>query len=157
MAIWQERARRKPSGGKYHNYRDKRKFAIARQTVLLKIADAEKRSKIRVMGGNTKVKLKTGAFANISDPKTKKIAKSKIITVVENPASRHYTRMSVVTKGAIIDTELGKARVTNSPGQDGMINAVLIERKGPEPKQPAKKPKQKPAKKPEKKPAKKKG
>jgi small subunit ribosomal protein S8e len=33
-----------------------------------------------------------------------------------------------VTKGAIIQTEIGKARVTSRPGQSGAINAVLIDR-----------------------------
>jgi small subunit ribosomal protein S8e len=153
MGLWQERSKRKPSGGKYHKYRDKRKSALARQTVLIRIADTEKRAKIRTMGGGTKVVLKTGTFANVADPKAKKIKKTKILGVLENPASRHYTRMNVITKGSILDTELGKVRVTNSPGQEGVINAVLLEKKAPEPKKvkkkaPAKKPaKKKPSKK----------
>jgi small subunit ribosomal protein S8e len=35
--------------------------------------------------------------------------------------------MAVITKGAVLDTDAGKARVTNRPGQEGMIHAVLIE------------------------------
>jgi small subunit ribosomal protein S8e len=34
----------------------------------------------------------------------------------------------VLTKGAIIDTELGQARVISRPAQDGIINAVLMKR-----------------------------
>ncbi|MEM2426420.1 MAG: hypothetical protein QXE83_05420 [Archaeoglobaceae archaeon] len=33
-----------------------------------------------------------------------------------------------MTKGAIIQTEIGKAKVTNRPSQEGIINAVLIEK-----------------------------
>jgi len=35
-------------------------------------------------------------------------------------------RRSILTKGAIIKTEIGDARITNRPGQDGIINAVLL-------------------------------
>jgi small subunit ribosomal protein S8e len=139
MGVWQERSKRKPSGGKYRKYRDKKKFSMARYDIKLKIADAEKRKNIRVMGGNAKTKLVTGTFANVLDSKTKKIKKVKIKTVVENPSSRHYARMNVVTKGAILDTEVGTVRVTNSPGKEGMINAVLVEKKVEEPTKPTKK------------------
>ena len=50
----------------------------------------------------------------------------KIISVVENPANRQYVRRNIVTKGAIVQTEIGKALVTSRPGQDGIVNAVLL-------------------------------
>ena len=53
----------------------------------------------------------------------------KIKTVIESPDNRHYARENVLTKGAIIDTEAGKARITSRPGQEGVVNAVLIEAK----------------------------
>jgi small subunit ribosomal protein S8e len=34
--------------------------------------------------------------------------------------------MGVMTKGAVIETSAGRAKITNSPGQEGHINAVLI-------------------------------
>ncbi|RLF79472.1 30S ribosomal protein S8e, partial [Thermococci archaeon] len=42
------------------------------------------------------------------------------------PANRQYVRRNIITKGAIIQTEIGKAIVTSRPGQDGVVNAVLI-------------------------------
>ena len=33
----------------------------------------------------------------------------------------------IITKGALIETELGKAIVTSRPGQDGVVNALLVE------------------------------
>ncbi|MEM7825868.1 MAG: hypothetical protein QW412_03355 [Candidatus Aenigmatarchaeota archaeon] len=33
----------------------------------------------------------------------------------------------MVTKGCIIKTEIGNARVTSRPSQDGVVNAVIIE------------------------------
>ena len=46
--------------------------------------------------------------------------------VVKNPVNVDYDRRGVITKGAVIETSLGLARVTSRPGQDGIINAVLI-------------------------------
>ncbi|MBP2146305.1 ribosomal protein S8E [Methanofollis sp. W23] len=45
----------------------------------------------------------------------------------ENPADINYVRRNLLTKGAIIKTEIGRARVRSRPGQDGVVNAVLIE------------------------------
>lgn len=132
MAVWQERSKRKPSGGKYHPYRDKRKAALARQNVLTKIASVEKRRLIRAAGNVRKLRSMTATHGNLYDPKTKKHKRVELIDVVENPASRHYARMDVLTKGAIVETDIGKARVTNRPGQEGYINLVLIERRAPE-------------------------
>ncbi|MFN3268910.1 MAG: 30S ribosomal protein S8e, partial [Zestosphaera sp.] len=81
---------------------------------------------IRVRGGNTKVRSKKALYANVADPATNTIKKAKIIKVVETPANRELARLSVITKGTIIETELGLARVTSRPGQDGVVNAVLI-------------------------------
>jgi len=33
----------------------------------------------------------------------------------------------LLTKGALIETEIGLARVTSRPGQDGVVNAVRVE------------------------------
>jgi small subunit ribosomal protein S8e len=50
----------------------------------------------------------------------------EIVRVVKNLANIDYDRRGVITKGAIIETALGPARVTSRPGQDGVINAVLV-------------------------------
>ena len=46
--------------------------------------------------------------------------------VVENKANKDFVRMNILTKGAIIETDLGKAKITSRPGQSGSINAILI-------------------------------
>jgi len=46
--------------------------------------------------------------------------------VLENPANRHFVRRNILTKGTIIETVKGKAKITGRPGQEGMVNAVLI-------------------------------
>ncbi len=64
--------------------------------------------------------------AFVTNPKTHTTSKTDIITVVENPANIHYVRRNILTKGAIVNTKLGKAKITSRPGQSGVINAVLL-------------------------------
>ncbi|MFH1443100.1 MAG: 30S ribosomal protein S8e [Candidatus Micrarchaeota archaeon] len=92
---------------------------------LEKESDQERREVQRGKGANKKVKLKAGIFANVVQ-KNKSIKKVKIVNVVESPDNRHYTSENVLTKGAIIETELGKAKITSRPSQHGVVNAVLI-------------------------------
>ncbi len=82
---------------------------------------------VRTKGGGLKVKLKKATTANVIIPSQKITKKVAIIKVVKNPASRDYTRRGIITRGAIIETEIGLARVVSRPGQDGVVNAVLIE------------------------------
>jgi len=63
---------------------------------------------------------------NVYDPKTKKYSKVEIKTVVENPANRHYVRRNILTKGTIVDTSLGKAKITSRPGQEAVLNGILV-------------------------------
>ena len=49
--------------------------------------------------------------------------------MVKNPANVDYDRRGIITKGTIIETSLGTAKVTSRPGQNGIINAVLIKEK----------------------------
>ena len=58
--------------------------------------------------------------------KTGKCVVAKIKTVLENPANPNLTRRNIITKGCIVQTEKGKARITSRPGQQGSLNAVLI-------------------------------
>jgi small subunit ribosomal protein S8e len=87
------------------------------------------RERIRVRGGNYKIRLKRAAYANVVDPSTNTAKKVRILRILETPANPHYARTGIIVKGTIIETELGKAVVTSRPGQDGVINAVLIEKK----------------------------
>lgn len=80
-------------------------------------------------GGNEKLKLLSVEKINVSDPKTKKVKRVKILSVEKNPSNPHFVRRNIVTKGAIVKTEIGSAKVTSRPGQDGIVNAVLIEEK----------------------------
>ncbi len=94
------------------------------------VAAKEKKKIIKVRGGSKKVKLFSGKVVNVIF-KDKKPAKCEILTVEENPASKDFTRRSVITKGAILkvktpDAKEVKVRVTSRPGQDGVINGVVL-------------------------------
>jgi len=116
---------RKESGGKYKSARSKRNFEKGNRPVLTSIG-RQKRKKVRTRGSKVKIKTLSVDSVNLFDPKAKAFSKAKIKKVVETPANRHYVRRNILTKGAIIDTEKGKARITSRPGQNGSVNAVLI-------------------------------
>ncbi len=65
--------------------------------------------------------------ANVLDRRTAATKKVKIITVKANPSNPNFVTRNIITRGATVQTEIGLARVTSRPGQDGVINAVLIE------------------------------
>ena len=125
MAITQFRARRKASGGRYIDFRKKRLRDAGRLPTLTNIGK-RKLLTVRSMGGKIKNAVLDAEVANVYDPKAKKHMIAKIEIVVANPANRHYVRRNIITKGTIIKTDKGEARVTSRPGQEGTINAVLI-------------------------------
>ncbi|WP_461865170.1 30S ribosomal protein S8e [Thermococcus sp.] len=125
MSIWQGRSLRKPSGGRIILARKKRKRELGREPAFTRVAEEnEKKKFIRTYGGNRKVRLIEALYANVFE--NGKGRKVKILNVIENPANRQYVRRDIITKGAIIETEIGKAIVTSRPGQHGVVNAVLI-------------------------------
>jgi small subunit ribosomal protein S8e len=79
-----------------------------------------------VYGGNEKACALRAQFANVTNPADGTTKKAKIETVEENGANPNYVRRNLLTKGAIIRTEIGRARIMSRPGQDGVINAVLL-------------------------------
>jgi len=129
LAVWHGKSRRKFTGGLRRSLRArmKRKYEMGRITVHTVLGNEDVRKIIRVRGGNLKVRLRKAAYANVADPKTGKVQKVKILSLLENRAHRHFIRSDVITKGAIIETELGKARVTSRPNQHGVVNAVLLQ------------------------------
>jgi len=125
MALWQAKSKRSKTGRRIRYARGKRKFEIGREQHLTTIG--EPRLKIvRTRGNNRKTRVKTINIAYVIDPKNNKTTKTEILSVVENQANIHYVRRNIINKGAIIETKLGKAKVTSRPGQDGTVNAVLI-------------------------------
>jgi small subunit ribosomal protein S8e len=124
MVIWKDRRQgKKPSGGKYWPYRKKRLAEIGSNPTLTRVGKLVRKEK-RTRGGGKINRLISVDVANLKLGTTFK--KSKIKLVKENPANRNFARMNVITKGAIIETEDGLAKVTSKPSKDGVVNAVLI-------------------------------
>ena len=82
--------------------------------------------KIRTRGGNEKLRLSTGNKINVTNPDDNTTEVVDIIGVIENSANPNYVRRNIITKGAIVETSKGNAKVTSRPGQDGVINGILI-------------------------------
>ena len=125
MAITQSRPRRKQTGARYKDSRKKRHSEKGSSPSFTKLGKKRVQS-VRILGGFRKLKVLSADTANLYDPKSKSYKQAKIKTITDNPANRHFVRRNIMTKGSVIDTEAGKARVTSRPGQDGVVNAVLI-------------------------------
>ncbi|MAG08257.1 30S ribosomal protein S8e [Candidatus Woesearchaeota archaeon] len=123
--ITQSKSLRKPTGGRYKNFRKKKLFESGRIPSHTKI-DEKKLKKLRIRGGSQKQRLLSINTANVLDKKTNKYSKAKIISIIDNPANKQFVRRNIITKGAVINTDKGNAKVTSRPGQDGAVNAVLI-------------------------------
>ncbi|HIH40231.1 MAG TPA: 30S ribosomal protein S8e [Halobacteria archaeon] len=122
---WQGRSKRKYTGGKYKPSRKRRVYERGRDFLPLTVGEV-KRKKNNVRGGGEKLILLSIDKINVTDTKTGITKSAKIKTVVENSANPHFVRRNIMTKGAIVETDLGKVKVTSRPGQDGVLNGVLI-------------------------------
>lgn len=125
MPLWHGNIRKKKaSGGRRRAYRGKRAFEMGTEPVETTVAQT-KLVRARARGGAAKLKLLSSNAVNLVDPATGKSQKTEITRVVKNPSNVDYQRRGVITKGAILETPLGQARVTSRPGQHGIINAIL--------------------------------
>jgi len=122
---WQGRSVRRSTGGRIKHPAGKRKHEMGREPTLTQLGETRKK-RVSGFGGNSKTRLLRSSYANVTDLSTGKTSKIDIETVELNTANRNYVRRNVITKGAVIQTTLGKAKVTNRPGQDGLVNAVLM-------------------------------
>jgi|TARA_Y100000310_G_scaffold336936_2_gene422756 small subunit ribosomal protein S8e len=117
---------KKISGGKYHKSRKKKLHEKIGQKKVVKVGE-EKRKVKRTMGGGKRPFLLGAKFVNVKSLNEKgKNQKVEIKNVLETPSNRFLARQKVVTKGTILETELGKVRITNRPSQEGMVNGVLV-------------------------------
>ncbi|MFB6283057.1 MAG: 30S ribosomal protein S8e [Halobacteria archaeon] len=120
---WQGKSIRKKTGGRRRPKRKKRKHELGREPTESQV-EGNKYKTIKVRGGSKKTRvLETTEVNLIDDGETKRV---EINGVTENEANPNYARRDIITKGAIIDTEEGEARVVSRPGQDGVINAVSL-------------------------------
>jgi len=125
MARSHTRSNRKFTSKKYRHFRKKRKRELSRPTID-PVVGPEKRKKQRTLGGNFKLRLFSTQEINVTDISTNKTSKVRILGYESNAASKDLNRRHVLTKGAVVETEMGNVRVTSRPGQHGVLNGVLL-------------------------------
>ena len=114
---------KKASGGRYTRPKKKKATGRQNQSRIVKIGEPKTKT-LRTRGGNKK----TVAFENnkinlISNGKAKVV---EIKNVLETPSNTFLARQNILTKGSIIETEMGKARITNKPSGEGNVQGILI-------------------------------
>ena len=127
MGIWQGRSRRSPTGARLRPNRKKRRFEIAPESQHAVVGSGTVKE-YRGRGGKLKLRILTAATVNVYDPATKTRKVAKIVTVRENPANPNYVQRNIITRGAILETDLGLVRIRSRPGQDGVLNGVRVEK-----------------------------
>ncbi len=125
MASSKRKSKRKVTGGRYRPFSGKKKFELINAAVNTKLSSDLKKRTNRTLGGNERLVTLTTNLINVLDKKGK-AQKTEILNVVENPANPHLVRRNIITKGAIVETKLGKAKVTSRPGQEGSLNGILL-------------------------------
>jgi small subunit ribosomal protein S8e len=117
------RAGRKASGGKYKRPKKRSLTGRQGQPRIVKLGN-EKKKVLRGRGGSLKtVALQSNKVHVISKGKGKTVS---IKNVLETPSNTFLARQNILVKGAIIETELGKAKITNRPSQEGYVQAILL-------------------------------
>lgn len=126
MARSQWRSKRKVSGGRYHYFRGKKRNELAGYPANTKLSSKASIVSRRILGGNKKQAILSSNTINVADKKGK-VTKTEVINVVANTANPNLVRRNIITKGAIVETKLGKVKVTSRPGQEGSLNGILVQ------------------------------
>jgi small subunit ribosomal protein S8e len=118
------RRKRQRTGGRRRPSADKKRHQLGREPAETTVGD-ERLQTIDARGTGQKVRALSTDTAQVTD--VGETTSAEIENVVENPANVNYVRRNIVTKGAVVETSEGRARVTSRPGQTGQVNAVLVD------------------------------
>ena len=125
MGIWHRRSTRTSTGARLRQLRSKRKHQMGRDPTETLMGEPK-----RITIDSRRKAKKTPALrltqVNVTNPAKNVTSRAELQDVEKNPANMDYQRRKVITRGTIIKTSKGRARVTSRPGQDGILNAVLI-------------------------------
>lgn len=125
----QSRTKSAGNGKRKLKFRDKRRYQVGNYFSATKLAAAKQekdtKKSTRRRGGTVTSTLKSAAFANILTKQGYK--KVRIKGVMESKDNRNFARQNIITKGCIINTDMGKAVVLNRPGREGAVTAKLME------------------------------
>ena len=114
---------RKRTGGRRRPASDKRKHQLGSEPTETEVDDTRLKT-VDARGGTEKVRAIAADTASVAAGD--EVVAAEIETVEENPSNPNYARRNIITRGAVIETSEGRARVTSRPGQDGQVNAVLL-------------------------------
>jgi len=118
------RSLRKRTGGRRRPKRDRKKHQLGSEPTETQVGETKIKT-LDARGNSTKVRAITSNTASVAT--NGEVVAAEITDVVENPADPNYARRNIITRGATIETSEGQAKVTSRPGQDGQINAVLVD------------------------------
>jgi small subunit ribosomal protein S8e len=127
MRVYHGRSIRKMggTGGRKRKSADKKLAHVGSEMTATKVGEKQVVELARGRGGTIKARIRYAPFVNVATG-AGAVKKAKIRTVLETLDNRHYARQNILTKGAVVDTELGKVKITNRPGQHGVVNGVLL-------------------------------
>jgi small subunit ribosomal protein S8e len=118
------RSLRKRTGGRRRPFRNKRKHEAGTESTETRVGSPTFKA-VDSRGNTRKVRaIRTDVASVAVDGE---VVRADIEDVVENPSDPNYARRNIITKGAVVETTEGRARVTSRPGQDGQVNAVLVD------------------------------
>ncbi|WP_247729296.1 30S ribosomal protein S8e [Halovivax limisalsi] len=120
----QVRSTRKRTGGRLKHARNHRKDELGREPTETQVGEPRYKT-VDVRGDNVKTRALATDVAHVNTGG--ETVTAEIENVVENEANPNYVRRNIITKGAVIETGEGTARVTSRPGQTGQVNAVLLD------------------------------
>jgi small subunit ribosomal protein S8e len=120
----QGRSARKRTGGRLKHASKKKRHQLGREPTETTVDDPRFRV-IDARGTEDKLRALSTNVAHLADGG--ETTEVDIEDVVENPANVNYARRNIITKGAIIETSEGRARVTSRPGQVGQVSAVALD------------------------------
>ncbi|MFB6268551.1 MAG: 30S ribosomal protein S8e [Halobacterium sp.] len=121
---YQGRSKRSKTGARLRPQNKKQKSKTGRAPTETTVGEPRFRT-VDARGDNDKVRALSTNVANVATDDG--AVRADIEDVVENAANPNYARRNIITKGAIIETSAGRARVTSRPGQNGQVNAVLVD------------------------------
>ena len=120
----QGRSTRKRTGGRLKHASNKKRHQLGREPAETTVGETRLQY-IDSRGTEKKVRALSTNVAQVADGGD--VSEAEIENVVDNPANVNYARRNIITKGAVIETSAGRARVTSRPGQTGQVNAVLLD------------------------------
>ena len=130
MAKWPGISRRTPSGGRLkrpNRYRGKRRTEVSSEAQYAYIGEKDDRKMYRKNAGSQTARLLSANTVNVNIPKEGKTVKATINSVIANDADPNFIRRNIVTKGSIVDTSMGKVKITSRPGMHGVASGILLE------------------------------